>query len=218
MSRRAYNPPKRRLSTVFAVVAGLVFTLLVFLAIPLSQKIANLVEGDTGPTVTLPPPPAAPPASPNVEETPPDIPEPEEFVEPEPAADLGLEPIEGIALTPGFGGIQIDMAGMLDNMMPGDALADGSLDRRAEPTSQARPVIPRALKASYVNGTVTVLVKIDEEGRIIDVRVKSSTEPRLDAYAIAAVRKWKFKPAIKGGKKTKDTLSIPIQLGTTRKN
>jgi len=56
----------------------------------------------------------------------------------------------------------------------------------------------KARKAK-INGNVVVSLFVTPEGDARDVRVTKSLTPDLDAEAVEAVRKWKFKPATKDG-------------------
>jgi TonB family protein len=55
-----------------------------------------------------------------------------------------------------------------------------------------------ARKAKY-QGNVLLDVEIDASGRVVDVRVTRAIGLGLDEKAVEAVRKWKFRPAMKDG-------------------
>ncbi|HVW08660.1 MAG TPA: TonB family protein, partial [Bryobacteraceae bacterium] len=50
-----------------------------------------------------------------------------------------------------------------------------------------------------VSGTVMLAILIGIDGKVSDIHVLEKLEPGLDARAITAVSKWRFKPATQGG-------------------
>lgn len=59
-------------------------------------------------------------------------------------------------------------------------------------------------------GAVDLLIVVTPEGRATDIRVTKSPGLGLDAKAIEAVRKWKFKPASKDGKPI--ATQVPVEI------
>ena len=54
-------------------------------------------------------------------------------------------------------------------------------------------------------------VTVSEKGTVSDVKIKkSSGHDALDEAVLAAVKKWKFKPATKYGKPVEDTRDLPV--------
>jgi protein TonB len=54
---------------------------------------------------------------------------------------------------------------------------------------------------------------VDEEGRITGTSIKqSSGHPDLDKAAINAVNKWRFKPAVRGGRKVRASCVVPFNF------
>ncbi len=51
-----------------------------------------------------------------------------------------------------------------------------------------------------IEGTVTLMFTVDEEGRPIDIKVVRGVHPELDAAARAALKKFKYKPGLQDGK------------------
>jgi TonB family protein len=49
-----------------------------------------------------------------------------------------------------------------------------------------------------VSGTVMLAILVGTDGHVSDIRVLEKLEPGLDARAITAVSKWRFKPAMRG--------------------
>ena len=65
-----------------------------------------------------------------------------------------------------------------------------------------------------VQGTVILTLEVTEEGLPDNIAVKSGLDPGLDQNAVAAVRNWKFDPALKDGKpvRVKATMEINFRL------
>ena len=61
------------------------------------------------------------------------------------------------------------------------------------------PAYPKRARAAGVSGTVTVRVRVDEEGRVARTRVCSG-HPLLRAAAVEAARKARFRPLRLGGR------------------
>jgi TonB family protein len=69
----------------------------------------------------------------------------------------------------------------------------------ATPVSQAAPAYSHELRASGVEGEVVVGFTITAKGEVLNPVVVSSTDRLLEYPTLAAVRKWKFAPAVKDG-------------------
>jgi protein TonB len=59
---------------------------------------------------------------------------------------------------------------------------------------------PAAAKAEGIEGIIKLKLIIGADGSVTDVEVMKSVEAGLDAVVIAAVKQWRFKPALKCGK------------------
>jgi protein TonB len=80
------------------------------------------------------------------------------------------------------------------------------------PVRTVAPEFPTEMRAQRVSGVVTVSVQIDESGNVTDSTVEKSSNPAFDPAAVAAVRKWKFKPAKKDGAAVAIRVSIPVKF------
>lgn len=75
------------------------------------------------------------------------------------------------------------------------------------------PKYPPLAKRRGMEGKVMLKVLIGLDGRPVDIKIhKSSRHKILDKAAIAAVKKWKFKPAKKNGKAVQDWVLVPINF------
>jgi periplasmic protein TonB len=66
------------------------------------------------------------------------------------------------------------------------------------PISQPGPAYPAAAKAAGIEGTVIVKFVVTESGNVTDVQAVKGPE-ELKAACIAAVKGWRFKPAMQDG-------------------
>ena len=57
-----------------------------------------------------------------------------------------------------------------------------------------------AAKAEGIEGKLKLKLTIGADGSVVDVEVVASVEPALDAAAVAVVKQWRFKPALRCGK------------------
>ncbi|MEM1085751.1 MAG: energy transducer TonB [Verrucomicrobiota bacterium] len=214
--RHVYRPPRGRRSGAYAVLGGIVATLLVFIAIPLSQKLADM----TTPKVVVmpdPPPPPPPEELTVIEEEPPPEPE-EEPPEPPPESAPDLE----MALD--VGDLSLGTGGGLALSIPkfaigggDDPFGGGDLESPPQPYAKSPPVYPNQLLSKGVGGKVLVSCVVDAKGAVVSTKIKESSGNRLlDQAAIKAVKRWKFKPAVRGGKEVKATCVVPFNFEIKR--
>jgi protein TonB len=86
------------------------------------------------------------------------------------------------------------------------------VDELPEALTKVKPEIPMTTgKESLVEGTVLVQALVGKDGRVKDTKVIKSV-PFLDDAAVAAVRKWVFKPASSGGKPVAVWVAVPISF------
>ena len=74
------------------------------------------------------------------------------------------------------------------------------VDQAPVATSQPPAAYPRTLRTQRLEGSVDVGFTITSKGVVLDPHAVSSTNEGFEQAAIDAVRKWKFKPAMKDGK------------------
>lgn len=216
MSRHVYRPPRSKFTGVFAVAGGLVFTIMLFIAIPLTQELAATLDGDAvlPPEVTIEPPEDQdvdmdePPEEPEPE------PEPEEMVEEPADLDLGID--LGDLTTGTGGGFLMEIPKFA--MKGADDVFGGELDSPPTPVNKLPPNYPVALLSKGIGGRVLVNCTVDENGAVTGANVRqSSGHAELDKAAVGAVNKWKFKPATKGGRRIKASCIVPFNF-EVRKN
>ncbi len=82
------------------------------------------------------------------------------------------------------------------------------------PTEQSDPGYPLELIRANVHGRVTLYAVIHSDGRVGDIKVLNSPDDRLDSWAASALSRWKFMPALRGGKPVavEALVEIPFQV------
>lgn len=75
---------------------------------------------------------------------------------------------------------------------------------------RVEPVFPLVAEKARVSGTVIIRLVIDADGRMTDAQVIKPLPFGLSEAALEAVRKWRFKPATRGGKPVASIFSIPV--------
>jgi len=80
------------------------------------------------------------------------------------------------------------------------------------PVRTVAPDYPVELRRDGVSGIVTVKCTINEQGDVVDPQVEKSTNGAFDQPALAALKKWKFKPAKLDGAPVAIKVSIPIKF------
>lgn len=173
--------------------------------------------------LTAPPPPPPPPPE---EEKPPEpeeeLEEPTEITEADAPDDITEDAGEQIDLGidagdlasgPGSGGFLINIGrGGHGGESGGGAGLLGDVDSPPSPISKMQPNYPSSLLKNGIGGRVLVSCVVDETGKVVSVSIKQSAHPELDKAAIAAVNKWKFKPANKGGRNVTAKCIVPFNF------
>lgn len=204
------------LQRVLTVAGGLVLTVVSFLLLPLIQTLGEQNNNDllvqTIDTAQLEPPP--PPAEEEPEEE-----EPEEEPEPpqltEEAPPLDLSALE-LALNPGMGGgagvadFAVDLKTIAGAAKDSDALFSiADLDQKPRPIYQPGPTITDPMR-KRAPGQVYIIFIVNQEGRVTDPIVQSSTDPIFDKAALDAIKNWKFEPGKRAGKPVRFRMRVPI--------
>jgi len=95
-------------------------------------------------------------------------------------------------------------------------LADDTVYTKVEvnpiPLKTPPPEYPADMKRQGVAGMVALSILIDESGTVIESSVSKSSRPEFEASALAAVKKWKFKPAQIGGNPVKMKFTVPLRF------
>ncbi len=95
----------------------------------------------------------------------------------------------------------------------GEAEVFVAFDTPPEPVHQVAAEYPELARQAEAEGLVMVLVTIDETGRVTAAQVQSSDAiDSLQQAAVAAAKKWLFKPAKQRDKPVKVRIVIPFRF------
>ena len=103
-------------------------------------------------------------------------------------------------------------------LQPVTAGASPSLDPCEDPPAKPKPRnVPQpagteAARAAGVEGKVRVQLTVDEDGRVVDVKLLQGLGYGLDEAALAAARQAEFEPAARCGKATRATFNISMRF------
>jgi protein TonB len=146
------------------------------------------------------------------EEKPPDAaPEPELVETPQEIplnADLEVATGSGGALS-GFGEIRSLTAA---TEVQDEVFDVAELEKRPEAVSQVAPTYPAELRKAKIEGLVTLIFVLDENGRVDDPRVETSSRPEFEKPALEAIRKWRFSPGMKDGQPVRTYIRMPVRF------
>ena len=93
-----------------------------------------------------------------------------------------------------------------------EAFDVSDLEKRPEPVSQVAPVYPSELRKAKVEGAITLIFVLTEDGRVEDPRVEHSSRPEFEKPALDAIRKWRFSPGLKDGKGVRTYVRVPMRF------
>lgn len=88
-------------------------------------------------------------------------------------------------------------------------------DEKTEPPVPVRtvaPDVPSSFSRSGSVGLVTVNFMVDEKGNVQEPKVVKSSHAELEEPALAAIKKWRFKPAKRDGVAVAVHVTIPIKF------
>lgn len=78
-------------------------------------------------------------------------------------------------------------------------VAPGSSDTEPQVAQEFKIPYPPEAKRAGIEGTVRLKIVVDDQGRVVDVQLVSGPGYGLNEAAKEALKRFKFKPAIKGG-------------------
>lgn len=88
-----------------------------------------------------------------------------------------------------------------------------AINRAAQPIVRQQPDYPREALRAGAEGIVMVRAQVDANGIPTQVEVVDRSGSReLDRSALDAVRKWRFTPAMKDGRRVASTVQVPIEF------
>jgi protein TonB len=220
MAAHEHRAPIGRSESTLSLVLGIAFAVTLFVLMALAQMMGRVTPPETAVDETLLA--YVPPEIQELEEEPPSPPEeeepPPEELEQEPP-QLSLDQLD-IALNPGTGGaltgdFSMPTIGTSATDLGTEDFVDFSdLDQVPRPIGVSGFNFPRRLRKDPVSGRIVLLLKLDEDGDVLEVEVDSSTLPNFNDFVLKEVKQWKFTPPTQGGRpvKAKARLPIPINI------
>ena len=89
-------------------------------------------------------------------------------------------------------------------------LGADEVDKAPEVIHYVAPKYPKAALEKGLEGKVLVEAVIDENGNVIDARIKYSDNEIFNEAALAAIKQTKFKPALLNGHPVKVRITVPF--------
>lgn len=81
------------------------------------------------------------------------------------------------------------------------------VDSQPEVAAEFKAQYPEEARRAEIEGSVLLKVTIDTEGRVVDVKVIRGVGYGLDQAAVDALKRFKFKPAVKSGEAVSTTIT-----------
>lgn len=211
------------LQSLFVTLASVMATIGIFILLPIINAIAEGARADTLITpvesTDIPPPPEV------LEEEEPE-PEEEEPEEEPPELEEESEPLDlaqlemlmsndfGSGATAGAVDFKIDLSKVTGGGGVEGLFDLSDLDGKPTPVNQPSPTLT-AREKTATPGKVTVIFIIDSKGRVTKPKVRSSSNPALNAAALRTVKKWRFQPGTRKGKpvatRSRQSIQFPKQ-------
>ena len=215
MTSHTYSTQSSQRDMPIAMVLGFSVSIIIFIVMALAQILGDVQKPAQSYDEQLVAytPPAIEDIEEDIQEDEPE-PEPMDTIEKEPPK-LSLDQLD-VALNPGTGGnLASSDLSVPDFSVGAQALSMNfinfrDLDNKPRPTRQITPIYPPALKSQGIEGRVLIRFDIDKQGNVIDATAKKSDHPAFAAYAVDAVRKWKFEPGMQNGEPVPFTMIAPI--------
>jgi protein TonB len=217
--RKVYNNESSASGLAIAAAIAASVTALLFCVLPFSHLVnrpTRTLELRKASVADLPPQQEeqAPPPTIEAEKPPEAPPEPQLTEAPQQialSADLDVAVGGGGALA-GFGEVRAIAA---TEAAQTDAFDVADLEKHPEPVSQVPPTYPPELRKAKIEGSVTLVFLLNEDGRVEDPRVENSSRPEFERPALEAIRKWRFRPGVKNGQAVRAYLRLPMRFRVT---
>ena len=103
-------------------------------------------------------------------------------------------------------------AGSRGNDSLDKAFSMDDIDQKPRAIVQTPPTYPSELKGKKLGGVVQVAFVVTGAGQVANARVEQTSHPAFGAPALAAVRQWRFEPAVRGGVRVKCLMRVPIRF------
>jgi len=213
---KIYNPPKHRPAMrTLGTLAGIGISVLLFLAIPLTQifttyeKSPEEIDALDIATPPPPPPPEDPPPPPEAKE---EEPPPELDTPPPPITldqlDLALNPGTGSSISGDFALASFDLSG--SDLGGLEIFELGDVDSPPKPRTSIEFTYPSAARRKGITGVVKVEYVVNERGRVEQINIVDSPDSILSKATEDVLNRARFEPAQKSGQLVKVRMRAAI--------
>lgn len=86
------------------------------------------------------------------------------------------------------------------------------VDQQVVAVFKKAPSIPTSLLREVSNPRVRVLFVVNTDGTVENVRLMKGTHPEFDRLVIEAISEWRFRPAMRKGKKVRCLSELPVYV------
>jgi TonB family protein len=86
------------------------------------------------------------------------------------------------------------------------------VDQVAVPIYRKKPEVSAALLKQVKNPRVRVLMTVNIDGSVEDVRLIKGEHPEFDRLVVEAIREWRFRPAMRKGRKVRQLAELPLYM------
>lgn len=90
------------------------------------------------------------------------------------------------------------------------------VDVPPKPIEQVQPIYPVADRNPGKNGTVWIAFIVDTDGTVKQAQVVRTSAVEFGAAALAAVKQWRYKPALKNGVPVRVRMAVPIEFNVAQ--
>lgn len=95
-------------------------------------------------------------------------------------------------------------------------MAGSGPNRIPVPIKTVTPIYPLTFRAAGISGSATVVFVVDTAGRVQDVTAPETTHPVFAERSIAAIREWRFEPAMKDNRRVQARVQITFPFSIQR--
>lgn len=100
-------------------------------------------------------------------------------------------------------------------LLPTAVLAQSKIEPPV-PVRTVAPEYPEALRRDHVSGLVIVTIEVNVQGNVVSAAIDKSSNSEFNDPALAALKKWRFKPARQNGAPVPATVKIPVKFNEER--
>ncbi len=101
--------------------------------------------------------------------------------------------------------------GGVDDQFAG-AFSMAETDQKPRALFQTQPMYPAELRGKKLEGVVSVLFVVDTSGKVTNARADKSSHTAFESPALAAVKKWRFEPAMRGGQRVPCKMRVSLRF------